>query len=53
MPIDYSPGRHVLILANSEASTQMGACALLVLATGFCSETELTLGVATLRSGVF
>ena len=29
MPIDYSPGRHVLILANSEASILIGACARL------------------------
>ena len=28
MPIDYSPGRHVLILANSEASILIGACYL-------------------------
>ena len=43
----------MLILTDSEASTLMDACALIVLATDSCPEAALPPGMATLLSGVF
>ena len=53
MLITHSPGRHMLILTDSEASILMDACALLVLATESDPDAVLTPGMATLLCGVF
>ena len=43
MLITHSPGRHMLVLTDSEASILMDACALLVLASDSYPEAALTL----------
>jgi len=53
MLITHSPGRHMIVLTDSEASTLMDACALLVLASDSYPEAALTPGMATLLCGVF
>ena len=52
MLITHSPGRHMLVLTDSEATTLMDACALVVLATESDSTTALTPDMATLLCGV-
>ncbi len=53
MLITHSPGRHMLVLTDSEASILMDACALLILTIESDSDAALTPGMATLLCGVF
>lgn len=53
MLITHSPGRHMMILTDSEASILMDACALLVLGSNSSSEVKLSPGMSTLLCGVF
>ena len=52
MLITHSPGRHMVVLTDSEASILMDACALLVLATESDLNPALPPGMATLLCGI-
>jgi hypothetical protein len=51
--VDQEEGHHQIILSDSEASTQVDACALLVLASKSSPNAELPLAMTNLLAEIF